>query len=70
MPKPLDGHGMVNYGKDLIVMGGYSHGSGYSSTFYQLSVENAKFKWVEMLMPRLATPRAEFVAMMIPDADC
>ena len=66
MLKPLSGHGMVNYGTDLVVMGGYSHGSGDSSSFYQLSVENGIFKW-EKMKPELKIPRLNFVAMTIPD---
>ena len=57
---------MVNYGTDLVVMGGYSRGSGYSSSFYQLSVENGIFKWDKM-KPELKIPREKFVAMTIPD---
>ena len=57
---------MVNYGTDLVVMGGYSSGSGYSSSFYQLSVENGIFKW-EKMKPELKNPRSSFVAMTIPD---
>ena len=66
MLKPLYGHGMVNYGTDLVVMGGYSDGSGFSSSFYQLSVENGIFKW-EKMKPELKIPRSHFVAMNIPD---
>ena len=66
LPKPLFGHGMVNYGTDLVVMGGFSNGSGYSSSFYQLSVENGIFKW-EKMKPELKIPRWGFVAMIIPD---
>ena len=65
---------MVNYGTDLVVMGGYSSGSGYrgyssgsgypySSSFYQLSVENGIFKW-EKMKPELKIPRS---GMAIPD---
>ena len=64
MLKPLAGHGMVNYGTDLVVMGGYS--KGYSSSFYQLSVENGIFNW-EKMKPELKIPRSYFVAMTIPD---
>ena len=65
MPIPLTGHGMVNFGTDLVVIGGYSNGSD-SSAFYQLSAENGKLKW-EKMKPKLKTPRSEFVAMTIPD---
>ena len=57
---------MVNYGTDLVVMGGWSNGSGDSSSFYQLSVENGIFKW-EKMKPELKIPRSHFVAMTIPD---
>ena len=56
---------MVNYGTDLVVMGGDSYGS-YSSSFYQLSVENGIFKW-EKMKPELMIPRSDIVAMTIPD---
>ena len=56
---------MVNYGTDLVVMGGYSNGSE-SSSIYQLSVENGTFKWEKMKL-HLQTPRSNFVAMTIPD---
>ena len=58
-------HSMVNYGTDLVVMGGNSLGS-LSSSFYQLSVENGIFKW-EKMKPELKIPREDFVAMTIPD---
>ena len=57
---------MVNFGTDLVVMGGYSLGSEYSSSFYLLSAENGKLKW-EKMKPELKNPRAFFVAMTIPD---
>ena len=56
---------MVNFGTDLVVMGGFSKRS-YSSAFYQLSAENGKLKW-EKMKPELKNPRAAFVAMTIPD---
>ena len=56
---------MVNFGTDLVVMGGRSNGS-WSSAFYQLSAENGKLKW-EKMKPELKNPREDFVAMTIPD---
>ena len=53
---------MVNFGTDLVVMGGYSNGS-YSSAFYQLSAENGKLKW-EKMKPELKNPRDGFVVVM------
>ena len=65
MPIPLEGHGMVNYGTDLVVMGGEGFGNN-SSSFYQFSSENGIFKW-EKMKPELKIPRDQFVAMTIPD---
>ena len=56
---------MVNYGTDLVVMGGYSSGND-SSSFYLLYSENGIFKW-EKMKPELKIPRGAFVAMTIPD---
>ena len=64
-PIPLAEHGMVNFGTDLVVMGGRSNGS-FSSAFYQLSAENGKLKW-EKMKHELKKPRSDFVAMTIPD---
>ena len=64
MPIPLWGHGMVNFGTDLVVMGGESNRL-LSSAFYQLSAENGKLKW-EKMKPKLKNPRS-YVAMTIPD---
>ena len=58
---------MVNFGTDLVVMGGQSHISiRFSSAFYQLSAKNGIFKW-EKMKPVLKNPRMGFVAMTIPD---
>ena len=65
MPIPLDGHGMVNFSNDLVVMGGISNGT-LSSAFYQLSAENGKLKW-EKMKPELKKAREDFVTMTIPD---
>ena len=56
---------MVNFGTDLVVMGGLSNWT-YSSAFYQLSAENGKLKW-EKMKPELKNGRCNFVAMTIPN---
>ena len=67
MPIPLFEHGMVNFGTDLVVMGGITTGTEcFSSAFYQLSAENGKLKW-EKMKPELKIARADFVAMTIPE---
>jgi outer membrane protein assembly factor BamB len=55
---------MLNFGTDLVVMGGHCNGSD-SSAFYQLSAENGKLKW-EKMKPELKIARSDFVAMTIP----
>ena len=57
---------MVNYGTDLVVMGGEQSFGNFSSSFYQFSCENGIFKW-EKMKPELKIPRHFFVAMIIPD---
>ena len=57
---------MVNFGTDLVVMGGSSTNRTLSSAFYQLSAENGKLKW-EKVKPELKNARSGFVAMTIPD---
>ena len=57
---------MVNYGTDLVVIGGMIDNSTLSSAIYQLSAENGKLKW-EKLKPKLKIPRMNFVSMTIPD---
>jgi len=62
---------MVNFGTDLVVMGGettwtMSSVGSFSSAFYQLSAENGKLKW-EKMKPELKNARLDFVAMTIPD---
>ena len=57
---------MVNFGTDLVVMGGEKSNGSLSSAFYQLSAENGKLKW-EKMKPELKNPRSRFVAMTIPD---
>ena len=65
MPIPLECHGMVNYGTDLVVMGGFSSGN-HSSSVYLLFAENGIFKW-EKMTQELKIPRWDFVAMTIND---
>ena len=69
MPVGLGGHGMVNYGPDLVVIGGVeSESETRSGSFYRLSCKNGKFKWKQMKI-ELKVPRSHFVAMTIPIVD-
>ena len=46
LPMPLWNHGMVNFGTDLVAMGGLSNGSGsgYSSSFSRKMASLSRFK--------------------------
>ena len=66
-PIALSYHAIVNFGTDLVVIGGYSCTLGKDSNLmYQLSAENGAFKW-EKMKAKLEFPRSRFVAMTIPD---
>ena len=65
MPIGLEGHSMVSWQNDAIVLGGRSS-SGYSSSLYKLSCHNGTFTWKEM-QPKMKTGRKGFVATLVPD---
>ena len=65
MPTQLHGHGLVKLGTDLVVVGGDSPITGYSSSLYQMSCHNHYCKWHTMHQ-NLKDPRAYFVAMAVP----
>ena len=63
----LEKHGMVNYGPDLVVMGGFNATSNNNNKWFgRLSVENGKFKLEKMMNLKLRIPR-DFIAMTVPD---
>ena len=60
---------MVNYGCDLLVMGGYHR--SFSSAIYRFFSENGMLQW-EKMEPELTIPIAKWgwfekTALMIPD---
>ena len=66
MPIGLNGHSMVSWQNDAIVLGGErSSGSLYSS-LYKLSCHNGTFTW-EKMQPKMKIERTDFVATLIPD---
>ena len=64
LPKRLKGHSCVTQGNEMIVIGGYSD-SGLSSDLFKLTLENGQFEWTTLDV-KLNTPRAYFVASLIP----
>ena len=68
LPKELYGHSCVTQGNELIVIGGQSPPGGgkhYSSDLIKLKLENSQYEWTTM-NAKLNTPRAWFVASLIP----
>ena len=65
LPKKLYGHECVTQGNEMIVIGGSSSSSVYSSDLFKLTLENGQFEWTTMNV-KLNTPRAYFVASLIP----
>ena len=57
----------MTQGNEMIVIGGefYSGGYHYSSDLIKLKLENGQFEWTTMTI-KLKTPRASFVASLIP----
>ena len=57
----------MTQGNELIVIGGHSDTGGwhYSSDLFKLKLENSQFEWTTMNV-KLNTPRAYFVASLIP----
>ena len=66
MPIGLEGHSMVSWQNDAIVLGGERSGARYSSSLYKLSCHNGTFKWEEM-QPKMMIARYAFVATLVPD---
>ena len=65
MPKKLEGHEIVPFDKDVVIIGGYD-GTGYQSSLHRLTCQNQDCEWKTMSQ-QLKVARAYFVAMLIPD---
>ena len=62
----LQGHSMVSWNNDVIVLGGQTRGFRYSSSLFKLSCLDKNFLWEKMSV-EMGTARADFVAMAVPD---
>ena len=70
MPKKLRSHKMVQFDKDVVIIGGYD-GNNYQSRLYCLTCQNQDCEWKTMSQ-ELKIARYRMVAMLIPDelVDC
>ena len=70
MPKKLRSHKMVQFDKDVVIIGGYD-GNNYQSRLYCLTCQNQDCEWKTMSQ-ELKIARDRMVAMLIPDelVDC
>ena len=66
LPKRIFGSSIVPYGKDLVLIGGYSYDDEFQDGFYKFSCSNRNCVWTEMPQ-KLAVARENFVAIPIPD---
>ena len=64
LPIPLVWHSMIEYGNDLIVMGGFSENSPVKS-IYRISCELWSCEWTKMKQT-LSYDRASFVSIPLP----
>ena len=70
MPKKLEAHKMVQFDKDVVIIGGYD-GIIAQSRLYCLTCQNQDCEWKTMSQ-ELKIARYGMVAMLIPDelVDC
>ena len=62
LPKPLAWHQMMSWDTNLVVLGGQSSDTSFSSSLYQLERKDGVFNWKTM-----ARARSAFVAFQVPD---
>ena len=68
MPNKLQGHEIVPFDKDVVIVGGEFP---QSSSLYRLTCQNQDCEWKTMSQ-QLKVARFDFVAILIPDelVDC
>ena len=73
MPTKLQGHEMVTFDTDVVIIGGQSdeNGPSYESSLHRLTCQNQTCEWKSMSQ-QLKIARDNFVAMLIPGelVDC
>ena len=66
MYRQLYSHQMVTIGKDVLAIGGYASGWGYSKSLFQFGCSDHDCEWT-VLDQELKIGRQSFVAMAIPE---
>ena len=66
LPEPLCGHQMLSWDTNLVVLGGQSSDTSFSSSLYQLERKDGVFTWKTM-ETTMAKARSAFVAFQVPD---
>ena len=66
LPEPLAFHQMLSWDTNLVVLGGKSSGTSFSSSLYQLECKGGVFTWKTM-ETKMAKAKSHFVAFQVPD---
>ena len=66
LPEPLCDHQMLSWDTNLVVLGGRSSGTSWSSSFHLLECKSGVFTW-RTLETKLSKAKSEFVAFQVPD---
>ena len=67
LPKPLYGHQMLSWDTNLVVLGGKSSRTSWSSSLYQLECKGGVFTW-QTMEAKLTKAKSAFAAMKIPES--
>ena len=67
MPKALEMHSLVPFGKDVVIIGGRDSNDKASQGIYRLKCSNRACTWTTMDQ-ELSVGRYGFVAIPIPDS--
>ena len=66
LPEPLAGHQMISWDTNLVVLGGRSSRTSWSSSLYQLECKDGVFTW-QTMKTEMAKAKSNFVAFQVPD---
>ena len=66
LPEPLACHQMLSWDTNLVVLGGASSETTYSSSLYQLECNSGVFTWKTM-ETKLSKAKSHFLALHVPD---
>ena len=66
LPEPLAGHQMISWDTDLVVLGGRSSSTSFSSSLYLLERKDGVFTW-EAMDTKMTRAKFSFVAFQVPE---